>query len=55
MTMAIMMGVQRLADEFLLNRNIKTFLSYSNVGCRYFVKKINTLNFSKLFWLTLKH
>ena len=31
-------GCTKAVDEFLLKRNIKTFLSYSNIGCRYFVK-----------------
>ena len=31
-------GCTKAVDEFLEERNIKTFLSYSNYGCRYFVK-----------------
>lgn len=31
-------GCTKAVDEFLLHRGIKTFLSYSNIGCRYFVK-----------------
>lgn len=31
-------GCTKAVDEFLEKRNIKTFLSYSNIGCRYFVK-----------------
>ena len=31
-------GCTKAVDEFLLKRKIKTFLSYSNIGCRYFVK-----------------
>lgn len=31
-------GCTKAVDEFLYNKNIKTFLSYSNIGCRYFVK-----------------
>lgn len=31
-------GCTKAVDEFLEKRNIKTFLSYSSVGCRYFVK-----------------
>jgi O-methyltransferase len=31
-------GCTKAVDEFLFKKNIKTFLSYSNVGCRYFVK-----------------
>ncbi len=31
-------GCTIAVDEFLLKRDIKTFLAYSNVGCRYFVK-----------------
>lgn len=31
-------GCTKAVDEFLEQRNIKTFLSYSRVGCRYFVK-----------------
>jgi len=32
-------GCTKAVDEFLSNRGIVTFLSYSNVGCRYFVKQ----------------
>lgn len=31
-------GCTKAVDEFLEERRIKTFLSYSNIGCRYFVK-----------------
>ena len=31
-------GCTKAVDEFLLKRDIKTFLAYSNIGCRYFVK-----------------
>lgn len=31
-------GCTKAVDEFLAQRNIKTFLSYSQPGCRYFVK-----------------
>lgn len=31
-------GCTKAVDEFLEVNNIKTFLSYSTVGCRYFVK-----------------
>ena len=31
-------GCTKAVDEFLLARNVKTFLSYSRVNCRYFVK-----------------
>jgi len=31
-------GCTKAVDEFLEQRNIKTFLSYSRPGCRYFVK-----------------
>lgn len=31
-------GCTKAVDEFLENRNIKTFLSYSSPNCRYFVK-----------------
>lgn len=31
-------GCTKAVDEFLKERDIKTFLSYSNYGCRYFVK-----------------
>lgn len=31
-------GCTKAVDEFLELRNIKTFLSYSRVGCRYFLK-----------------
>lgn len=31
-------GCTKAVDEFLGARSIKTFLSYSNYGCRYFVK-----------------
>lgn len=31
-------GCTKAVDDFLKERNIKTFLSYSSVGCRYFVK-----------------
>ncbi len=31
-------GCTKAVDEFLSERKIKTFLSYSNIGCRYFVK-----------------
>lgn len=32
-------GCTKAVDEFLQGRNIKTFLSYSRVHCRYFVKQ----------------
>lgn len=31
-------GCTKAVDEFLEKRNVKTFLSYSDTGCRYFVK-----------------
>ncbi len=31
-------GCTKAVDEFMAQRNIKSFLSYSSVGCRYFVK-----------------
>lgn len=31
-------GCTKAVDEFLEKNNIKTFLSYSNYGCRYFIK-----------------
>ncbi len=31
-------GCTRAVDEFLAEHKIKTFLSYSNYGCRYFIK-----------------
>ncbi|MBL0026762.1 MAG: hypothetical protein IPO98_18035 [Saprospiraceae bacterium] len=32
-------GCTKAVDEFLENRNIKTFMSYAVVGSRYFVKR----------------
>lgn len=32
-------GCTKAIDEFLEKRGIKTFLSYSNIGCRYFIKQ----------------
>ena len=31
-------GCTKAVDEFLARKNVKTFLSYSSVGCRYFLK-----------------
>lgn len=31
-------GCKRAVDEFLIANNVKTFLSYSNFSCRYFLK-----------------
>ena len=31
-------GCTKAVNEFLIANNIKTFLSYSSIGCRYFVK-----------------
>lgn len=33
-------GCTKAVDEFLESRNVKTFLSYSKPGCRYFVKPV---------------
>jgi O-methyltransferase len=34
-------GCTKAVDEFLTKKGIKTFLSYSSIGCRYFVKNNN--------------
>lgn len=34
-------GCTKAVDDFLKSKNITTFLSYSNYGCRYFVKPKN--------------